>query len=152
MTVARRKPAQLISTIHVAPLTSILLILFACVLSIVFYLTPYIGGSVDLPYSHSAKLLWHAQRVDAIHIAIQRNGAIFIGNDKVGIEQIPLKIRESVAHGSERRVYLHVDAFTSYKNVEKVIDAINQANIQNVSFLANPKNSQSSFIPRPSNK
>lgn len=100
------------------------------------------GIAVDLPRVHGPVVLPGFVREDAITIIIYRSGDIFLGRDLVRLERIPDLIREQVASGSERKVYIRVDARTYYRTVKQVIDAVHAAGLADVSFLAEQRRPQ----------
>ena len=100
------------------------------------------GVAVDLPQVHAPVVLPDFMREDAITIIIYRNGDAFFSNDLVRPERIPDLIRADVARGSERKVYIRVDARAYYCAVKRVIDAVHDAGLTDISFLAERRRSQ----------
>ncbi len=76
-----------------------------------------------------------ALREDAMLISVSRDGNVFFGTHQVRYNDLPESIRESVRHGSERKIYLKVDARAKYGDAALVIDQIRQAGIQNVGII-----------------
>lgn len=97
------------------------------------------GGSVDLPVVRNPAALPWANREDAMSLVVTRDGTLYLGNTKCRVEDLPREIATRVASGSERRVYLMVDARTRYGDVKRVLDCVRDARIENVSFLAYKK-------------
>jgi len=76
-----------------------------------------------------------AVREDAILVAVTRDGNIFFGSNNVRDSDLPVLIRESVRRGSERKVYLKVDARAKYADAALVIDQVALVGIQNVGII-----------------
>jgi biopolymer transport protein ExbD len=51
-------------------------------------------------------------------------------------EELGVAIRQAVADGAERRVYLQVDSRARYGRAEIVLDQIREAGIRDISVLA----------------
>lgn len=76
-----------------------------------------------------------ALREDAMRIMVMADGIIYFGNRRVVAEDLPERIREGVANGAERKIYMLVDNRAKYSGAEKVIDQIRLAGIHDVTFL-----------------
>jgi len=76
-----------------------------------------------------------ANREDALVIAVQRDGRIWIDQDRVMLEDLPAKIRERLVGGAERKVYLKVDRAAKYGVVISVLDVVRSAGVENIGFL-----------------
>jgi biopolymer transport protein ExbD len=103
---------------------------------------PYHGFSTDLPKLRGAISLPHAMREDAMIVTIMRDGAVFFRNDRVSPERLADALRKDVKSGSEKRVYIRADARALYRTVKQVLDAVQQAGLVNVSFLADQRRSR----------
>jgi len=140
--IRKPKPMQRISNIEVSAFAGILVVFLG------LFAIP--GGiTVGLPDQHrmipvdlvKAKRpisLPHALREDALIVSVTREGSIFFGNDWTPPEVLPQKIRESLARGAERRIYVNADKRANYRDVKKTIDAIHATGVEDISFLANP--------------
>lgn len=87
---------------------------------------PRVGHPISMP---------HANREDAIRVAITRDDKVFFGNELVRPNELPARIRESVNRGSERRVYILADRRARYSWVAEVLDNVRTAGIEKVGFL-----------------
>ena len=94
---------------------------------------------VDLPRTEHATPMPGALREDAMHVAVTRDGNIFFGMYQIQSGDLPLAIRDCVRHGSERKVYLKVDARAKYADATLAIDQIRQAGIQNVGIITDQR-------------
>jgi len=94
-----------------------------------------LGPPVDLPKAQHAVLMPHADREDAMVIAITRDGAIYFGSGRVRLKELPTIIGESLAAGAERKVYMKVDRLAEYRVVASVLDQVRFAGVENIGFL-----------------
>ncbi len=112
-------------------------VVFVAVICEMTFPQPYhCGTSTDLPAVKWPAPLPHAMREDAMVVTVERTGDVFFGNQLVRIEKMPELIRERVAGGSERRVYIRADARSHYGNVKQVVDAVHEAGLVEISLLA----------------
>ena len=91
---------------------------------------------VDLALASSATAQPKANREDAMRIVVSRDGSIFFRNIKVSADDLPSLIRSAVKSGSERRIYLSVDARARYSDIEPALDAIREAGVHEITLLA----------------
>jgi biopolymer transport protein TolR len=136
------KPPSLISSINVTGFLSIMIVLFFTVLfANPGPLTYYDGGGVtiDLPKAKHSVRLKKFNREDAIAISIMRDGKVFFRTDHVYPDELPAKIRQALQQGAERKVYIKADARAQYGSVKEALDAIRDASIENVAFLADQR-------------
>ena len=96
---------------------------------------PFHHLSVDLFSARTANLIPAALREDAMHILVERDGTIYFDNARVRPNDLPRKIRESVDSGSERRVYIYADKRGHYGDVRIVLEKLQAAEIEHVTFL-----------------
>ena len=91
-----------------------------------------------------------ALRDDAMIVTVRRDGRIYFGSDELTGDQLPVRFRESVHSGSERKVYIQADARARYKEVAEVLDGIRVAGISNVAFLTDRRSPANAFNGPPS--
>jgi biopolymer transport protein ExbD len=91
----------------------------------------------DLAVVNHAALLRLANREDAMRLSVTRDGRFFFLDYRVEPEDLAGRIREAVSNGSEKRVYMIVDARAKYGDVKSALDAVRGAKLENVSFLVN---------------
>lgn len=99
---------------------------------------PYHGDGVGmhLPRTLHAVDLWGARRDDALNVAIQRDGQIFFQQWKVGSDELPNLLRESVRSGSPRKVYIRADRRSRYRATMAVLDGIQAAGLTEVALIS----------------
>jgi biopolymer transport protein ExbD/biopolymer transport protein TolR len=76
-----------------------------------------------------------AIREDAMIISVARDGNIFLGAQQVRLSQLPPRLLEALRQGSERKIYLKVDARAKFSDAAGVIDQIRLAGIQDVGII-----------------
>jgi len=101
------------------------------------------GTSVDLAKIDHSIPMRAADREDAMLIAVTREGKVFFRADPVRPEQLPAMIRNSLSHGSERKVYIKADARAKYSWVAEVLDGVHTAGIEKVGFLVDQRRTPS---------
>ena len=91
--------------------------------------------SVDMAKTLNAHNELGANREDAMIIAVERDGKIYLGQTQVELSDIPQKLGEYVEAGSEKKVYLRPDARCKNGDVAAVLKEIQRAGITNVAIL-----------------
>lgn len=127
------RPSQLLNGIDVWVLLS-----FSLIILIIFMTAPshpHHGWALDLARTDHAAPMPSARREDAILISVSRDGNIFFRTNQIRSNDLPALIRESVRRGSERRVYLKVDARAKYADAALVIDQVALVGIQHVEII-----------------
>jgi biopolymer transport protein ExbD len=59
--------------------------------------------------------------------------------EQVTLDQLPNKIRAGIKQGSENKIYIRADALCRYGTVKQALDAIRDAGVENVAFLADQR-------------
>jgi biopolymer transport protein TolR len=137
----------LISNIDVSALAAVLFVL----LFMFMWLTPtpHYGVSADLPK------VWHpisvpgARREDALIVSILRDDTMYFGKDKTRPGDLPAQIREGVARGAEKKIYIRADGRLPYRTVLEVLEAIRSAGVEKIAFLAYQRRAASLADARP---
>jgi biopolymer transport protein ExbD len=89
----------------------------------------------DIPVARHSVPLPNAVKEDAIYIYILRDQELYFGNSRPMIEELGPDIRKRIMNGSEMRIYLEVDSRVSYGLVRQVLEQIQDAKVQNVTFI-----------------
>jgi biopolymer transport protein ExbD len=100
---------------------------------------PYNMVAVALAKAENAVAMPAAGKDDAIVVAILRDGAVFLGNEKVDPARLGSFIRDKLANKTDKEVYLRVDARAQYRDVENVIDALRSAGAEETGLLTHRK-------------
>jgi biopolymer transport protein ExbD len=100
---------------------------------------PHPMVAVFLAKAENAVPMPDAGQEDAIVVAVVRDGAVFLGQDKVDPAQLGSYIRDKLASKTDKTIYLRADARAKYRDVENVIDAIRSAGAEEVGLLTQRK-------------
>jgi len=134
----RPRPSRLLNGIDFWAFLSVELVLL--MIFMVSGPSPHANTSpVDLALSEHATPMPGALREDAMLVAVTRDGNIFFGMYQIQSGDLPLAIRDCVRQGSERKVYLKVDARAKYVDAVLAIDQICLAGIQNVGIITSQR-------------
>jgi biopolymer transport protein ExbD len=138
----RRKSLRLICEINVAAFAGVMLALFAMFALPQMWplFVPETGGyrtAVDLANVPHPRDMREANRADAIWVAIQRTGDVWLRNDRLRppYENLSRGIRERVKAGSEDKVYINADSRAKYSCVRQVLEAVQSSGVEKVAFL-----------------
>jgi biopolymer transport protein ExbD len=128
-----KRALPITSTINVTPMVDVMLVL----LIIFMVITPMLqhGVSVDLAKTNNPVQMPDADKEDALLVAIQRDGAVFFGTDKIAPDQLTNKIKDRLASRVDKRVFVKADARTKYGNVVEVVDNVRAAGVDQLGLL-----------------
>ena len=121
------------SELNLWPFVGVLIVLLVIMMLVSGHPTHSHGP--DLAVVRHAFSLPRAVKEDAMRLSVTRDGLLYFGNSRVLAEGLSEKIHESVSNGSEKRVYVIVDARAKYGDVNCALDAVRDAGIADVSFL-----------------
>ncbi len=119
--------------INVTPLVDVMLVLL-----IVFMIAApllSVGVPVELPKTDAKSL---PSQTEPITISVDRNGAVFIQDTQVTLEQLVERLVAVSANGYEERIYLRGDTGSDYGDVMKVMARINAAGFSNLGLVTDP--------------
>ena len=91
--------------------------------------------SVDLAKAEHPVAMLDAGRDDAIVVAVLRDGAVFLGPNKVDPTQLDLRIRDNRTDRTGEPMYLRADRRARYREVENAIEAMRRAGAGEVGLL-----------------
>ena len=134
----RTKPIQPMSGMELTTFT--ISGIGVCLTLLVAFLCPtpiFDDAGPDLPKVSRPVSMLHAERDDALVVAIIRTGDVFFRNDKLPPDLLGAAIRKSLPSTRERKVYIRADARARWGTVAQVIDQVRAAGIPNLAFLAN---------------
>jgi len=131
---------------NVIPMADIMLVL----LIIFMVITPMLQKNtpVDLAMTNNAHDMKEADRDDAIVVAVTRDGSIFLGNTKVGKEDITGQVKDRISTRIDKTVYVKSDARAKYGDVVAVVDEIRSAGVDQLGLLTE-KNQKEKAAPPP---
>jgi biopolymer transport protein TolR len=80
-----------------------------------------------------------ADKEDAIVVAITRDGGVFLGQNRISLEELGGKVRDKLADTPGKTIYVRADARAQYRAVEDAIDAVRTAGVEDVGLLVQRK-------------
>jgi biopolymer transport protein ExbD len=101
----------------------------------------------DAAVTDNSQPFQRALREDAILVTITRDGGVYLRRREVGSQGLPQAIGLAIEKGSERRIYLMVDARTHYGDVKPVIDQIHRSGISDVVLITRGPNESAPILP-----
>jgi biopolymer transport protein TolR len=130
------------SNINVTPMVDVMLVL----LIIFMVITPMLvkGIDVTLPKANNPVLMPDADRDDAIIVAVNRDGKIFLDTAQVLPEALTGKIKELLDNrkkNAPKMVFVRADARAKYKAVVDVVDNVRSAGVDELGLLTERKSS-----------
>jgi len=133
----RNEGAKVNSDINVTPMVDVMLVL----LIIFMVITPMLqkGVSVDLAKVNNPQAMPDAEKEDALIVAVMRDGAVFLGNDKLPVDQLTGKIKDRIANRVDKRVYVRADARAKYSSVVGVVDNVRAAGVDQLGLLTDQR-------------
>ena len=121
------------SNINVTPMVDVMLVL----LIIFMVITPMLNNkvNVDLPKTDSATVMEDANKEDAVTVAVTRSGDVFLGGDKVTVDDLGPKISSKLENKTNKTVYMRADARANYGKVMDAVDGVRSAGVSQLGLL-----------------
>ncbi len=118
---------------NVIPMADIMLVL----LIIFMVVTPMLqkGVSVDMARVPNPEDMPNADKDDAILVAITRDGSIYLGNNKVGLEDLQNHVKDAIANRLDKTVFVRSDARAKFGQVKAAVDEVRAAGVDNIGLL-----------------
>ena len=76
-----------------------------------------------------------ADKEDALVIAIQRDGSIFLGSQKIDRSSITNLLKEKLANRTDKTVFINSDKRAKYGDVVAAVDEIRAAGVDQLGLL-----------------
>jgi biopolymer transport protein TolR len=121
-----------LAEINVTPLVDVVLVLL-----IIFMITAPVlqsGIDVSVPKTRTVKEVTEQRVV----LTINKDQEIFLGDKQVNIHELPERLRAQGADPAHQIIYLRADEAVSFGVFAKLMDAVKQAGITNVSIVTQP--------------
>jgi biopolymer transport protein TolR len=121
-----------LAEINVTPLVDVVLVLL-----IIFMITAPVlqsGIDVSVPKTRTVKEVTEQRVV----LTINKDQEIFLGDKQVNIHDLPERLRQQGAEPAHQVIYLRADEAVSFGVFAKLMDAVKQAGITNVSIVTQP--------------
>ena len=138
MAVAVREEGKKVnSNINVTPMVDVMLVL----LIIFMVITPMLQNKVaiDMAKVDNPVAMPDADKEDAVVVAVTRDGAVFLGQNKVDPAQLGSLVRDKLADKTDKTIYIRADARAQYRTVEDAIDDVRTAGVEEVGMLTQKK-------------
>jgi biopolymer transport protein ExbD/biopolymer transport protein TolR len=118
---------------NVIPMADIMLVL----LIIFMVVTPMLGHGHDVNFARvdHPEDLPNADKDDAIIVAVDREGHIYIGMNQTPEEQVTAEIRDKVKDRIDKSIFIKSDKRAKYLDVTKVVDDVRSAGVDEVGLL-----------------
>ena len=131
---------------NVIPMADIMLVL----LIIFMVVTPMLqkGVSVDMAKVNNAEDMQNADKDDAIILAVQRDGSLYLGSKKIQLSEITSAVKDQIANRLDKTVFVRSDARAKYGDVVKAVDEVRSAGVDNLGLLTE-KNQKGGAPPPP---
>ncbi len=138
MGIAKRDLSKAVnSNINVTPMVDVMLVL----LIIFMVITPMLQNKVaiDMAKVANAVNMPDADKEDAIVVAITRDGSVYLGQNRVALEQLGGMVRDRLSDKPGKTIYVRADARAQFRTVEDAIDAVRTAGVDDVGLLTQRK-------------
>src|SRR5579875_472066 len=118
---------------NVIPMADIMLVL----LIIFMVITPMLhkGVPVDMASAQNTDKMQAADKDNAIIVAITRDGATYLGNKQITLDQITDQVKDLISNRLDKTVYIRADARAKYGDVVKAVDAVRSAGVEDLGLL-----------------
>ena len=139
--VKRDEGKKVNSNINVTPMVDVMLVL----LIIFMVITPMLNNkvNVELPKADAAVVMENANKEDAVVVAVTRDGATFLGGDKVNLDDLGTKVSAKLENKTDKEVYMRADIRANYGKVMDAVDAIRTAGVSQLGMLTERKDDTS---------
>jgi len=136
-----------VSDINVTPMVDVMLVL----LIIFMVITPMLqkGVSVDMAKANNPRDMQDADKEDAAVIAITRDGKIYLGADRIELDQITTKLKDMLASKLDKTVYVKSDTHAKYGVVVDVVDNVRAAGVDSLGLLTEKRTGPGALPPPP---
>jgi biopolymer transport protein ExbD len=127
------KAPPVMASPNVIPMADIMLVL----LIIFMVVTPMLqkGVSVDMAKVENPQDLPDADKDDAIIVAVTRDGSLYLGSTKVGLDDITNRVKDLLANRLDKTVFVRSDQRAKYGEVVKAVDEVRAAGVDNLGLL-----------------
>jgi biopolymer transport protein ExbD len=120
-----------LAEINVTPMVDVMLVLL-----VIFMVTApllSVGVPLDLPKSRAAAL---TEPKKPVVISLNRDGEIFLGEERVAPEDLEARLAALAAEDSSRIVYVRSDRTNTYAQLMDTLGLVNHAGFSKVSLIA----------------
>ncbi len=129
----RNEGAKVNSNINVTPMVDVMLVLLIIFMVITPLLQP--GPEVQLARTNNPLQMPDADKDDALLVAINKDGKVFLGAEEISPADLAEKIRDRIAGRTDKTVFVKADARSHYGAVAGVVDKIRSAGVNELGLL-----------------
>ena len=123
------------SDINVTPMVDVMLVLLIIFMVVTPLMQPH-GPPVDMAKSRNPVTMPDAGREDSIIVGVSRDGRIYLGNDRIAVDELAAKVKDKLDRRLDKQVFVKADAHARYGVVVEVVDSIRSAGVDEVGLLA----------------
>jgi biopolymer transport protein ExbD/biopolymer transport protein TolR len=133
----RNEGAKVNSNINVTPMVDVMLVM----LIIFMVVTPMLqkGITVNMAQTKNEIDMKDASREDAITVAINKDGRIFLDTEVINEELLTDRVKSRISNKTDKKVYIKADARARYKWVVDVVDDVRSAGVSDLGLLTEPR-------------
>ena len=128
---ARLRPK---SDINVTPFVDVMLVLLVIFMVTAPLLT--VGVPVDMPATHARQM---SEDKEPLAITIKKDGAIFLQNTKIELDELVPKLTAIAKNGYDQRIFVRGDKEVDYGKVMEVMGELNAAGFKRIGLVTDPK-------------
>jgi biopolymer transport protein ExbD len=122
-----------VADINVTPMVDVMLVLLIIFMVITPMLTK--GVSVNMAKTHNPIAMQAADKSDAVLIAVNREGRVFLGTTQTPAEDLPQKVKDMLTDRLDKMVFLKADERAKYEAVVNVVDNLRAAGVDQLGLL-----------------
>jgi len=120
-----------LAEINVTPMVDVMLVLLVIFMVTAPLLT--VGVPLDLPKSRATTI---TEPKKPVIISLNREGEIFIGNERITPDQLESRLTALAAEDANRIVYIRSDRTNTYAQLMDTLGEVNHAGFSKVSLVA----------------
>jgi biopolymer transport protein TolR len=139
--VQRGNTRSSLSEINITPFVDVVLVLL-----VIFMLTAPIlesGIEVDLPKTKTVK----PYSEERVVVTIDRKQTVYVGNDPVNINRLGSAVLDHLKGAGNTPVFIRCDRIVPFGAFAQVMDALKQANVNNLNIVTEPLATKGSTPP-----
>ena len=131
--VVRNEGGKINSNINVTPMVDVMLVLLIIFMVVTPLLRP--GPPVEMVRAENPVQMPDADKEDTLLVAINREGQVFLGNEKITTAEVAQKIKDRLANRADKKVFVKADARSRYGVVVGVVDNVRSAGVDELGLL-----------------
>jgi biopolymer transport protein ExbD len=127
-----RNPYPANSEMNVTPFVDVMLVLL-----IIFMIAAplsTVSVPVELPPATSKPV--EVKQQEPVFVSIEKDGSVYVMNEKVTMNDLPVKLREKVQGNPDDRIYLRADQNLMYRKVMDVMNLLQESGFFKVGLVA----------------